>query len=156
MGLFDFVEEDDAVGTAADGFGQLAAFIVADVSRRRPDEAGHGVFFHVFGHIDADDVPFVVKEGFGQGFGKFGLADACRAEEDERADGAVRVLDAGAGPHDGVADDLDGRILADDSFMKGFVEVEQFFPFAGEHLGDGDACPAADDLGDVFFTNLFF
>ena len=40
--------------------------------------------------------------------------------------------------------------------MEGFVEVEQFFPFAGHHLSDGNPRPAADDLGDVFFADFFF
>ena len=40
--------------------------------------------------------------------------------------------------------------------MERFVEVEQFFPFAGHHLGDGNPRPAADDLGDVFFADFFF
>ena len=48
MGLFDFIEEDDAVGTAANGFGELTAFVIADVSRRRPNQARYGMFFHVF------------------------------------------------------------------------------------------------------------
>ena len=33
MRLFDFVEEHDGVGTAADLFGELAAFFIADVAR---------------------------------------------------------------------------------------------------------------------------
>ncbi len=40
VGLFDFVEEHDGVGAAADLLGQLAAFLVADVARRGADHAG--------------------------------------------------------------------------------------------------------------------
>ena len=40
MGLFDFVQQHDAVGPAADGFGQPAPFFVADVARRSADQAG--------------------------------------------------------------------------------------------------------------------
>ena len=40
--------------------------------------------------------------------------------------------------------------------MEGIVEVKQFFPFAGHHLGNGDACPAADDAGNIFFADFFF
>ncbi len=64
VGLFDFVEEDDAVGAAADGFGELAAFIVADVARRGSDETADGVFFHVLAHVDAGHGVFVVEEEF--------------------------------------------------------------------------------------------
>src|SRR5208283_4531821 len=40
MGLLDLVEEDDGIRPAADGLGELAALVVADVARRRSDEAG--------------------------------------------------------------------------------------------------------------------
>ena len=156
MGLFDFIEEDDAVRTTTDGFRELAPFIIADISRRSPDQTGYGMLFHVFRHIDADDVAFVIEEGFRQGLGQFGLADTGRAEEDEGTNRTVRVFDTGTGTDDGIADDADGIVLADDPFMQRFVEVQEFFPFAGHHLGDRDAGPAADDLGDIFFADFFF
>ena len=59
--LFDFVEEHDAVRAAADGFAQLAAFLVADISRRRADQPGDRVLLHVFAHVDADHGVFIVK-----------------------------------------------------------------------------------------------
>ena len=61
VGLFDFVEQDHAVGAAADGFAQLAAFLVADVAGRRADEPGDGVLLHVFAHVNADHGVFIVK-----------------------------------------------------------------------------------------------
>ena len=36
--LLDLIEQNDAIGTAAHGFGQLTAFLVADISRRRADQ----------------------------------------------------------------------------------------------------------------------
>ena len=38
VGLLDLVEEHDAVVLAADGLGQLAALVEADVAGRRADE----------------------------------------------------------------------------------------------------------------------
>ena len=55
------------------------------------------MLFHVFRHVDADDVPFIIEEGFGQGLGKFCFADAGRSQEDEGTDRTVRVFDAGTG-----------------------------------------------------------
>ena len=43
MGLFDLVEEDDAVGAAADGLGELTALVVAQIARRRTQQTGHRV-----------------------------------------------------------------------------------------------------------------
>ena len=37
--LLDLVEEDDRVGPAADGLGELAPFLVPDVARWRADQA---------------------------------------------------------------------------------------------------------------------
>ena len=65
MRLFDFVEQDDAVGLAAHGFGQLAAFVVPHIAGRRTDEPRHGMLFHVLAHVEAHDVLFAVKERFG-------------------------------------------------------------------------------------------
>ena len=102
MGLFDLVEQHDAVRLAAHGLGELAAFVIADVSGRRADQARHGELLHVFGHIDADEVLLIVKQRLCQRLGELGLADARRAEEQERAERAVRVLNAGAAAEDGL------------------------------------------------------
>ena len=40
MRLLDFVEQHHAVRPAADLLGELAAFFVTDVARRRADQAG--------------------------------------------------------------------------------------------------------------------
>ena len=61
VGLFDFVEQNDAVGAASDGFAELAAFLVADVAGRGADEACDGVALHVFAHVDADHGGFGIK-----------------------------------------------------------------------------------------------
>ena len=87
---------------AADGFGELAALLVADVARRRADQAGDAVFFHVFGHVDADHRALVIEQELGERLGQLGLADAGGAEEEERSDRPVLVLQAGAGAAHGV------------------------------------------------------
>ena len=79
MGFFHFVQKNHAVRFAADLFGQVAAFFVADIARRRADQAGNGVFFHVFRHIDADEVVFAVKQEACQSFAQLGFTHAGRA-----------------------------------------------------------------------------
>ena len=101
MGLLDLVEQDHAIGPAANRFGELAPFLEADVAGRGAEQAGHGVLLLIFRHVDADHGLFVVEEELGQGAGQFGFADAGRAQKDERADGPLRILQAGAGPDDG-------------------------------------------------------
>src|SRR6185437_987792 len=44
MRLFDFVQQYDGVRRTLDALGQLTAFLITDVSRRRADELGDGMF----------------------------------------------------------------------------------------------------------------
>ncbi len=64
--LLDLVEQDHRVGPAADRLGELAALLVADVARRRADEARDGVPLGVLRHVDADHGPLVVEEEVGE------------------------------------------------------------------------------------------
>jgi hypothetical protein len=76
MGLFDFVEQDHLIGTPAHGFGEHAAFFVADIARRRADQPRHRVFLHELRHVDAHHGGVVVEEVFGERLGELRLADA--------------------------------------------------------------------------------
>ena len=96
MRLLDLVEQHDLIGPAPHGFGQRAAFLVADIARRRADQPGDGVLLHVFRHVDAHHRVLVVEQERRQRLGQLGLADARGPEEHERADRPVRVLQAGA------------------------------------------------------------
>ena len=102
--LLDLVEQHDRVRPAPHRLGELTALLVADVARRRADEARHGVLLHVLRHVDADHRPLVVEQEVGERARQLGLADAGGAEEQERADRPVGVGEPGARPADGVRD----------------------------------------------------
>ena len=148
MRLLHLVEQDDGVGLAAYRFGQLAAFLIAHVSGRRADQTGHGVFLHVFGHVDTHHVVLVVKQRLRQRLGKLGLAHARGAEEQERADGAVGVLNACAAALDGFRDGLNRFVLTDHPLVEGLVQRQQLLPLSLHQPGNGDSRPALHDLGD--------
>ncbi len=150
--LLDLVQEDEAVGLAAHGVGELAAVVVADVAGRRADETGDGVPLHELGHVELDHGVFAAEHELGQDAGQVGLADACRAEEDEDADGTPRVLQAGAGAADGLGHGGDRLVLADDAVVEGLFHLQQARRFLAGDAGDGDAGPHADDFGDVLFA----
>src|SRR5690349_9868393 len=78
------------------GFGELAALVVADVTRRRADQTRDGVLLHVLRHVDPHHRVLVAEEELGERPRQLGLAHPGRAEEDERAGRALRVLQAGA------------------------------------------------------------
>jgi hypothetical protein len=90
--LLDFVEQHDRVGLAPHGFGELAAFLVADIARRRADEAGNGELLHVFRHVDLDDRVLIAEHLRGELLREHRLTDARWADEHERSDRTARVL----------------------------------------------------------------
>ena len=55
-----------------------------------------------------------------------------------------------------VDDRFDGFLLADDALVQPFLHLEQLLHFALHQLGDRDAGPLGDDLGDVVLVDLFF
>src|SRR3712207_4463759 len=69
MGLVDLVEEDDGVGAPADGFGELAGVLVADVAGGGADEAGDGVVLPELAHVEADEGVLAVEEVLREGAG---------------------------------------------------------------------------------------
>ena len=124
VSLFNFVKEDDTVGPAAGGFGELAAFLVTDITRRGADEARNGMFLLVFAHVDADHGMLVVKQKFSQGARQLGFTHTGGAEEDKRSNRAVGVLQPGARTAHRIGDSEDGFVLADDAIMQAFLHVD--------------------------------
>lgn len=114
VGFLDFIEENDGEGFFADGVGEFAAHIGADVAGRRADEALVGVLGGELGHVKTDVGAFVAEEEFREGFGEFGFAGAGRAGEEHDAAGAstgARALRAGEAG-DGAFDDVEDLVMA--------------------------------------------
>ena len=103
MRLLDLVEEHDRVRPAAHRLGELAALVVAHVSRRRADELGDGVPLHELGHVEGDEGLLGAEEELRERLGELGLAHARGAQEDERAARPARVLERAAAAADGLA-----------------------------------------------------
>ena len=76
-------------------------------------------------------------------------------EEQEAAERAVRVLQAGARGADGVGHGRDRLVLADDPLAQALLHLDQLLDLALEQLADRHAGPLADDLGDVLLVDLF-
>src|SRR5678815_3009661 len=112
MRLFNFVEQYDAVRTPPYRLGQLAAFLVTDIPRRRADHAGHRMLLHVLRHVEPHHGTFVVKKKLSQRPRSFSFAYSGWTKEDERAYRPIQVLQAGAGPAHGVGDRFERLVLA--------------------------------------------
>ena len=147
--LLDLVEQDDLIGPAPHRFGERAAFLVADIAGRRADQPRDRVLLHVFRHVDAHHRRLVVEQEFGERLGQLGLADAGGAEEHERADRPVRVLQAGARAAHRGRDRLHRFCLADHALAELLLHAQELLLLALQHLVDRHAGPARDDLRDV-------
>ena len=123
--------------------GQLAALVVADVAGRRADQPRDRVPLLVLAHVEPHHRVLVVEHELGERAGELGLADARRAEEDERADRPVRVLQPGARAAQRVRDRRHGLVLADDAPVQPLLHVDQLLGLALEQAVDRDARPAA-------------
>ena len=89
----------------------------------------------------------VVEQERGERLGELGLADAGGAQEDERADRPVRVLQAGARAPHRRGDGLDGLALADHALGQRLLHAQQLVALALQHAVDRNAGPARDDAG---------
>ena len=142
-------------GRRADRLGQLPALLVADVAGRRADEPRDRVLLLVLGHVEPDHRPLVVEHELGERAGELGLADAGRAEEDERADRPVRVLQARSA--------RGASALATASTASSWPTTRwcsrssmwiSFSVSPSSSRSTGNARPAGDDRGDVVLVDL--
>ncbi len=108
----------------------------------------------VLAHVEPHHRVLVVEHELGERAGELGLADTRRAEEDERADRPVRVLEPGPRAPQRVRDGGHGLVLADHALMQPLLHVDQLLGLALEQTLDGDARPAGDDRRDVVLVDL--
>ena len=93
----------------------------------------------------------IIEQAVGEGLCKLRLANARGTEEEEAADGAVRVRDAGPRALDGLSHETHGLILTDNALVDDLVKAQQLFALALHQAADGDARPLAHDVGDLVF-----
>src|SRR5438034_8447522 len=154
MRFFDLVKEDDRIWRAAKLFGQLAAFLVADVSGRRADEFRCGVLFHEFRHVKTNERTLGAEKEFRQRAGNLGFTDAGRAKEKKRADGLVRIFQSGTRAANGTRQSRDGRPLRTDPLVQLFFDLKQLGRFLVFDRADWNARPARDNLVNIRLSDL--
>jgi len=95
------------VGLAPDRFRELAALLRSRRNRVALRRGGADrVALLVLAHVDPDHVVLGVERAAARVLASSVLPTPVGPRRDERADGTPRVLDAGAGPDDGVGDEL--------------------------------------------------
>ena len=154
MSLFDLIKQNDRIRFTADGFRQLAAFIIADISRRCTDQTSRTELLLIFAHIDTRHHVLVVKQIFRQRFGQLCLTDTCRSEENERTDRPFRVLQSGTATTHSISNSTDSLLLPDHTRVQFRFQMEQFLLFALHHLADRNSCPTRYHIGDIFTVHF--
>ena len=154
MSLFDLIKQNDRIRFTADSFRQLAAFIIADISRRCTDQTSRTELLLIFAHIDTRHHVLVVKQIFRQRFGQLCLTDTCRSEENERTDRPFRVLQSGTTTTHSISNSTDSLLLPDHTRVQFRFQMEQFLLFALHHLADRNSCPTRYHIGDIFTVHF--
>jgi len=137
MRLLDLVQQEHGIRPTANGFGEITAFLVADVARRRADQTSHGVLLHELRHVDADHRLFGIEQELGERFAQLGLADTGRTQEQEGTVRPVRIRKPSARATDCIRHSLDRLGLADDALAERLFHAKQFLLLALEHFEIG-------------------
>ena len=112
------------------------------------------MLLHVLGHVEPNDRPLIVEHELGKGLRELSLPDAGRPEEDERADRAVRVLEARARPAERIRHGVDRNTLPHHALMEPLLHVHELLDLALEQPVDRNLRPGRDDGGDVVLVHL--
>ena len=83
MGLLNLVQKHHGVGFAAHGLRELAAFVVAYISRRRAHKAGDGMTLLILAHINTRHHVLVVEQELRQSLCKLRFTHAGCAHKEE-------------------------------------------------------------------------
>ncbi len=153
VGLLDLVEQHDRERLAAHLLGELAALFEADEPGRGTEQPRDGVLLAELAHVERDQRRLVVEQELGERLGELGLSDARGAGEDERAGGALRVLEAGALAADRAGEGRDGLLLSDDALVQRLLHEDQAAGLLLGELEDGDAGGLCEHLGDQAFVD---
>ena len=154
MRLLDLVEQHHRKRLTPHLLGQLAALLVADVSRRSAEQPRRGESVMEFAHVDLDQRVVVTEQEVGQRPGQLGLTDTGGAGEDERARRALGVFQPGAGTADRLGDGLHRVRLTDDPLVDLVLHAQQPGGFGLGELDHRDAGPVTQHLGDLVVVHL--
>ena len=154
MGFFHFVKKHDRIRLPADCLRQLAAFLIAYISGRRPNQAGYGIFLHILAHVKAYHIILIVKKAGSQRFGQLSLAHARGAEEKEGTNRLTGILDAGFGADNRLRNLGHAFLLPNDTPVELFIQMEGLITLTLCKLGHRDARPAGDNFGNFLIADI--
>ena len=153
VSLLDLVEQYDRERLAAHLLGELAALFEPDESGRGTEQSRNGVLLTELAHVERDQRALVVEQELGERLGKLGLSDAGRAGEDERARGALRVLQPRALTTDRLRQGCDRLFLTDDALVQRLLHEDEAARLLLGELEHRDAGGLGEHLSDQTLVN---
>ncbi len=156
MRLLNLVEQHHRIRATPHRLGQLPAFLVADVARRRANQPRDAVPLAVLAHVNAHHRVVVVEQEFRQRARQFRLAHACWPQKQERANRTVRVLQTRpAAPH-GSRHRPHRVLLPDHALVQPLFHAQQLLRLAFQQPRHRDARPARNHLCNLVGVHFFF
>ena len=116
--LLDLVEQHHRVRPRPQVAHQQALLVVADVARRRAEQARDRVLLHVLRHVEPQERGAVAEKVLGQQPGELGLADARGPEQQEHRERPRPPRDRRVGEPDAPRHGVDGRLLPDQALAQ--------------------------------------
>ncbi len=98
MGFFHFIQQNQRIWPAAHLFRERPAFFIAHIPRRRADESGYRLLFHILRHVQPDHGVLAAVKLSGQRPAQFCLANACGSCKQKRRHRSVLIRQTGTPP----------------------------------------------------------
>ena len=146
VGLLYLVEQHHRVGLLSHGLRQYAALSIADVAGRCSDQSGQGMFLLVLRHIDRGDKPLTAVQQVSQGVGRFCLANAAGAHQQEYTYGSIRPVHAGRDGAQAAIQSLHGALLTEDAAAQILGKVQDLRAVFTGQLFRWNTSPGTDHL----------
>ena len=130
MALFDFIEQEHAMGMLIHSISEQAALIKADIAGRRAEQTADGVALHIFRHIETHELH---AQALGQLTGRFCFTNTRGAGEQIAANRLFAIAQTSTRQLDRCGKGGQGLILTIDHAPQGLFKMGQHF---GIILGD--------------------
>ena len=124
MCLFNLIKKDNWIWSAAHGLGQLSALFITNISRRRSNQTGHGIFLHIFTHVDTNHIGFIVKQTLGKALCQLGFTNTGRSHKEKWTNRLSRVFNACFGTNNRICHFCHTIILSNHSLMKFIIQMQ--------------------------------
>ena len=133
---------------------QQAAFLIANISRRRTIEQSHRVLFLILRHVEAQHGGLVVEEEVCQRLSQLGLTSTGRAKEEERAHRLTLLVQSRTTLKDGIEDALDGVVLTHNSLMENLFGVAELLALLRLNVTHWDTSHLCNDIANGVLLQL--